>query len=248
MNVRSATKRVLIQTVRGGIGALGLHLQSRRHDPWHKLLGLENYPIRTVFDIGANRGQFARRMLPHFPDAQFHCFEPQERPYGELASWARSNGRAVHTHQRALGATAGDAVMMQHLDHDTSSSLLATTDHGVRLYPSTQRQSAISVRRETLDGFVASLEHPLADDIFIKMDVQGYEDRVVAGGTATFRRARACLAEICAAPLYEEQATLQGLLHALGELGLRYAGNLSQTMGADGRLIHFDAFFLRTTS
>jgi FkbM family methyltransferase len=221
-------------------------VQSRRHDPGYKLLGLENYPIRTVFDVGANRGQFARRMIAYFPEAQIHCFEPLEAPYRDLTAWARANGGALHTHQLALGATAGEVVMMRHVDHDKSSSLLATTDDAVRLYPFTRRQDAVSVRQEALDDFVGSLKHPPADDMFIKMDVQGYEDRVVAGGRATFGRARACLAEICVAPLYQGQATLSGLLDALADLGLQYAGNLSQTMGADGRLLHFDALFLRT--
>lgn len=237
----------MINAVRGSLGLFGLHLQKLRHDPWHKLLGLETYPIRTVFDIGANRGQFARRMISHFPQAQFHCFEPLTGPYRELERWAKAHPRSVHTYNVALGATVGEAVMMQHLDHDTSSSLLATTGHAAQLYPFTQRQGAISVRVDTLDNVVASLVPAAADDLFIKMDVQGYEDRVVAGGTSTLRRARACLAEISAAPLYEDQATLRGLLGALSDVGLQYAGNLSQTMGSDGRLIYYDALFLRTT-
>jgi hypothetical protein len=89
------------------------------------------------------------------------------------------------------------------------------------------------------------LPEPLIDDVLVKLDVQGYEDRVIKGGCATLARARACIVEANIEALYEGQARFPDLLLAMGELGFRYSGNLDQTYDDDGQVVYFDAVFTR---
>jgi FkbM family methyltransferase len=61
-----------------------------------------------------------------------------------------------------------------------SSSLLEMADLHKQAFPFTARETLETVAVKRLDEAVEGL--PLQDDILIKMDTQGYEDRVIAGG------------------------------------------------------------------
>ncbi len=210
------------------------------------MLGLSGLGIQTVLDVGANLGQFARRALRTFPGAQIYCFEPHAVVFAELERWAARSGEGrIACFETALGDTDGELELRAHSVHPSSSSLLATTETSHRIFPQTVRQSPMRIHVSRLDGFVDAHSLALADELLIKLDVQGFEDRVIRGGERTFARARACLLEISFLPLYAEQATFHELYLALHRLGFRYAGNLSQIPTADGRVIYVDAIFLR---
>lgn len=136
--------------------------------------------------------------------------------------------------------------MVSHLDHSPSSSFLKTTNICETLYPFTKRQTFSSIKLTTLDKIIVdNLSPPLIPEILIKLDVQGYEDRVIRGGTETFRKARACILEINLDQLYENQATFKAILVLLDNLGYHYAGNLDQVYADDGHVIYIDAVFMK---
>ncbi len=85
----------------------------------------------------------------------------------------------------------------------------------------------------------------LQDDILIKLDVQGYEDRVIQGGLATLKRSRACIIEVSLDSLYDGQANCTTLFQLMQDLGFRYSGNLDQIQAKDGHVIFFNAVFVR---
>ncbi len=223
----------------------GLEINRFSKTPGYSMLGLKNLPIRSVIDIGANVGQFAKMISRTFPDARVYCFEPLPHAFENLREWAGKNEEKINAYNVALGETKGEVKILYHIDHSPSSSLLETTEKSRTLYPFTNRQEAVSVKLTTLDKFVSTLPEPPAKELLIKVDVQGYEDRVIKGGRNTFKRAEACILEICLEQLYESQAGFNDILLHLDSLGFRYAGNLEQTFGNDGQVIYIDAVFLR---
>ncbi len=52
---------------------LGLDIRRLRNEPTETLLGLNKRPVRTVVDVGANRGQFAQYISNFFPEAAIYC-------------------------------------------------------------------------------------------------------------------------------------------------------------------------------
>jgi len=82
-------------------------------------------------------------------------------------------------------------------------------------------------------------------EILIKLDVQGYEDRVINGGREIFKMAKACILEVCLDKLYEGQTEFFKITELLYGLGFKYAGNLNQTYADDGHVIFIDAVFMR---
>jgi len=151
----------------------------------------------------------------------------------------------VKTDNLAIGDSDGKVDMFHHTSHDYSSSILRSTNLCVELYPSTSEQATLSVAMRSLDAVVDSLRDPLEPEMLIKMDVQGYEDRVIRGGAQTFRGARACILEVSLDDLYENQATFKDLVVSLSDFGYRYAANLAQHYGSDGHAVYLDALFLR---
>ncbi|MCG6871546.1 MAG: FkbM family methyltransferase [Gammaproteobacteria bacterium] len=222
----------------------GLDIRRASRGPGETLLGLRGLPIGTVLDVGANRGQFARDARRWFPTAVIHCFEPAEQPFAALASWANAEGSGcIHAHQVALGDHEGETDLQVHTNHTPSSSLLQATPTHDELCPSAIAQHTQRVRMSALDAVVSGLQ--LVPDVLLKMDVQGFEDRVLAGAAATLQDVRAVITEVCIAPLYTGQARFSDITRLLSDSGLTYVGNLEQHYASDGRVLFLDAVFLR---
>ncbi len=210
------------------------------------MLGLKKLGIRTVLDIGANAGQFAAGARSILPEARFYCFEPLRGPFGELQRWARQQASgSVTAFNLALGCHDGTARMFEHTNHSPSSSLLASTSLTAKLYPQTRPQAVTEVRVARLDGFIAESGLDLPPPILVKMDVQGYEQRVIEGGKETLARARACIIEVSFDKLYEDQSTFKDIWQILDTLGYRFVGNLEQFCATDGHVVFADAVFVR---
>ncbi len=224
---------------------MGIDLMRIKHSPRVHLLGLRTYLIRSILDIGANFGGFAQTIRAEFPGAHLYCFEPLPGPFEHLSAWAEQQGGTVTAFNVALGDEEREIEMFHHVDHSGSSSILPARDTLKRLYKRDLREVAVTVKQVTLDSIMAQVGTPPRPEILVKIDVQGYEDRVIRGGEATLRQARACILEASAEELYEGQASFEQLVVQLHDLGLPYAGNLRQNCRADGHLTFCNALFLR---
>lgn len=224
------------------LNALGYDMRRAKNVPALSWLGLPLRPIKTIVDVGANRGQFARRALAAFPGAAIHCYEPLPGPYAELKAWAKLHPN-IQPHPMALGEASGSARFLHHIDHSPSSSLLPTTAKCNTLFPQTMGQQVVDVTVSTLDD-----EFPSAptSEVLLKLDVQGYEDRVLRGGGGFLRQVvDVVIAEYSVASLYEQQAAFIDICQELASAGLAYAGNLDQVHGSNGEVLFLDAVFVR---
>ncbi len=84
------------------------------------------------------------------------------------------------------------------------------------------------------------LEFPL----FVKIDVQGFEQQVLAGGEKTIRQARAIVLEVSAYPLYHGEAGFDVIYVLLRSWGFTYRGNVDHWVSPkDKRIMQYDALF-----
>lgn len=213
--------------------------------PQQTMLGLRSRNIESVIDCGANEGQFARGISGVFPKSKIYCFEPLEGPYEKLAAWAQTQNGRVQCFNVALGDHEGEVEMHRHDGHTPSSSLLPSTAHLRKLYPQTSTESLTKVRLTTLDKALEGHLDRMPSDILLKLDVQGFEARVLRGAIEVLKKSSACVLEVSLDLLYEGQADFFELSYQLKEAGYRYAGNLDQVYGEDGRVVYLDAVFLR---
>ncbi|NCT83558.1 MAG: FkbM family methyltransferase [Comamonadaceae bacterium] len=173
--------------------------------------------IDLVIDVGANRGQYAdfiRRRVGY--RGALLSFEPIPSLAQELAQRAAGdpNWRVRAT---ALGACAQTRPF--HVAQSSPmSSLLAPSARA------TSRLAAFNTVQQTLDVDVETLDAALADfphcrNLYLKLDVQGYERQVLDGATASLPRLAAMQAELSVVPLYEGQPHYLDLLGHLESLG-----------------------------
>ena len=223
---------------------IGLVYLGREKQPVLSLLGLRSFDIRTVIDVGANKGQFAKYILGIFPDAELFCFEPLPAAFNQLNAWAdTSKSKKIRVFNMAIGEREGTVEMHYHTDHSPSSSLLRTTELCESLYTVAQEQESITVPLTTLDNALEDFLYDMPRDILIKLDVQGYEDRVILGGQKTLVQARAIITEVSLKNLYEGQAEFNEIVNAIYALGFRYSGSLEQSYDSRGNVVFFDAVF-----
>ncbi|MBE7481003.1 MAG: FkbM family methyltransferase [Polyangiaceae bacterium] len=223
-----------------GIDVLRLH-----ESPQGTVLGLRSRNVGSIIDCGANEGQFARDMSSVFPQAQMYCFEPLKGPFHALSAWAETQHGRVHCINVALGDEEGEVEIHRHDAHTPSSSLLPSTARTHELYPQTVAQSLAKVRLTTLDRALEKHMVNMPRDILLKLDVQGFEDRVLRGAAAVLRECSACILEVNLEPLYEGQADFFELAHLMRDAGFGYSGNLHQTYSKEGRVVFVDAVFSR---
>lgn len=198
--------------------------------------------IRTVLDIGANKGQFASRIHHLLPDARIYCFEPLDDCYAQLCGNLAAIPKA-QAFNFALGDTSGEAVIHRN-DFSPSSSLLPVEELHVRAFPGTgnTRQQQIQIRR--LDEVAAGLE--LTENVLIKMDVQGFEDKVVLGGRNVIAAAHLLIVETTFRPLYKGQPLFDGIYDLLRSMGFAFMGcEESLRSSVDGVILQSDSIFMR---
>ncbi len=209
-----------------------------------ELAFLREMEIGTVLDIGAHAGEFAsqiRRILPH---ATLHSFEPLPVPFALLCRTMRADPR-FFAHNVAIGQCEGELEMFES-SHTPSSSLLPMAPAHARAFPYTAQTTRRVARVTTLDSWSRSAE--LADPLMIKLDVQGYEDRVIAGGRATFGRAAILLVEVSFTELYVGQMLFDELYDTVRALGFRCRGMVQNLRDPALRIVSADAIFMKDTS
>ncbi len=145
--------------------------------------------IETVYDIGAHRGEWTRKVRARLPDAEFVLFEANEVHAQALEESAERFFIAVLSSEEKLVKFYGSGG-----PGDSYFREAAGGHDGV-----TPR----SIRAERLDDLIETHGLPLPD--FIKTDVQGAELDVLQGGRAALTNASLVLLE-CPIVEYNEGA------------------------------------------
>jgi len=137
----------------------------------------------VALDIGANIGLATLAMATTLPSsARLLAIEPSPRNLSHLRRNLAENGLSrVEVVAAAVGAEPGS--LSFHESHFGAGSHLVSEHHLARA-----SMPAVSVRVETLDSIVAARGLERLD--FIKVDVEGFEPDVLAGGAGAIERFR----------------------------------------------------------
>jgi len=205
----------------------------------HRVNWFKNYGINTILDIGANEGQFAKKIVTLFPNARLFCFEPLEAPFYKLEETFKDNKNVVLNHF-ALGEVDGELTINLN-EYSPSSSFLKMDESHKDSFSYAVATTTSKVQVKQLDG----LELNLVEPILIKIDVQGFEDKVIAGGMATIKKAKVIIIEVSFKELYEKQPLFTDIYRTLTQSNFRYYGNLEQLLSPhNGEILQADAIFI----
>lgn len=131
--------------------------------------------LKTIFDIGANRGDWTRSVLKAQSKAEFHCFEPSKDIFLDLQSQLWPD--RVRLVNAALSSQEGAG----NYDRETGSL------HRDNLRTGTSRK-AESVKLLTIDDYCRNQNIKEID--LMKVDVEGHELDVFRGATQLLSEAR----------------------------------------------------------
>lgn len=195
----------------------------------------------VVYDVGASIGDFSSMASKLRNVVQVYAFEPIPEIYDKLL---RRMQRSPHAQcfNIALGDSRGMAEFYQS-DYTPSSSLLPMGRLHRLEFPYTAHTTSRQVNVACLDDFVAERQLALPD--FIKLDVQGFEDRVLRGGSRCLGHARHCVLEMSLVSLYEGSLLFDDLYQVMRDSGYRFVGFVDQVIGRSGQIVQVDGMFER---
>lgn len=205
-------------------------------------LGLD--PV-TVLDIGACEGESLIRFRNLWPDAFIHSFEPRPLALAKLRKVAREDGNC-RAYPIALGEATEVLQMFEcwGLSGRGGSSILRPSDHALRTRAWAKHMRRVEVQVRRLDDV---LTLPEAGQVFAKIDVQGYEARVLRGAPEAFARVDACLVEVIHdVPLYDYQSTFAEVDVLLTAAGLTHVGTARKVGGPEKKLVWADHIWTRS--
>ncbi len=199
--------------------------------------------ITAVLDIGANTGQYALAISKILPESKIYSFEPIKKCYDDLI--INTEKLNIETFNFALGENEYETEINVS-SHSPSSSLLRMTDLHKKLYSHTKNFTVEKISVKALDQIAHDLNIS-KENYLVKIDAQGFEDKIIKGGYNTIKNAQIIQVEMTYQELYEGQPLFDNIYQVLNEMGFDFSGNISQVYNPDtGELVYSDSIFLRT--
>ncbi len=206
---------------------------------------LSMHKVNLVFDVGANAGQFGRKNLR---DAGYEgcivSFEPTLAAWNKLVAESKNDTRWTVAPRTALGNSEGE-IEIHISGNSQSSSILEMLDTHSNAAP---ESCYVDVERVPLCRLDSVTSGYLSPDsvVFLKMDTQGYEDRVLDGAKDLLSKTVGLQLELSLVPLYAEQCLFDELIARLKSLGFElWSISPAFVDPKIGRLLQMDATFFR---
>ncbi len=230
----------LSTAVMRGLARRGLAVQ--RHPAWRRQAALAEHRIDVVLDVGAARGGYARELRDFGYQGRIVSFEPIAAAYADLVAAAAGdqNWTCVNT---ALGSTPGKQMINIATNSDSSSLLPMADEHRAAApHVGYVGQEEIAVAR--LDD-VAS-EHLSPDSrLFLKIDTQGFEREVLAGGGTTLEACAGLQLELSFVPLYSGGMLVDEAISFAYDHGFRMVALAQGFTNPSGAMLQADGVFFR---
>jgi FkbM family methyltransferase len=195
----------------------------------------------TIFDIGANQGQFACACAWWFPGSQIISFEPSPSVFPILQNSVRKHAN-IRLVRNALGNRTGDLEFFEN-DYSHASSALVVTEEQKVLKPETARSRKITVPVTTLDQFTSG--QLLAKPLLLKLDVQGFEKKVLEGGKNFLTQADFLLFECSYKALYETEPLFSEMYAYVNSLGFELVAPVGFLENEDHVMLQTDLLWQR---
>jgi FkbM family methyltransferase len=197
-----------------------------------------------VLDVGANVGQYAKRLRKAGYRGRIVSFEPLPALAAELRK-AADKDPDWHVMECALGDA--DTTTTINVVPGTMSSLLPSSEFGKSWSNRLQdmRPQEVVVRRldSVFDEVVEGMESPR---VYLKLDTQGYDLQAFAGAGDRVQQIIGMQSEVACVPIYDGMPRLPEQISVYEGAGFEISGMFPVTIDRKTlRVIEFDAVLVR---
>jgi FkbM family methyltransferase len=216
--------------------------QTGSPDAWGDIIDFLNKHPRLIYvDIGAHIGRTVERVADECVN-DIVAFEPTPQSRSKLQQRFSSHSRVI-IDARAVSDHAGRLDL--HLNsNEQTNSLLENAPGNLRSFPAdVAHLSTTPVDTITLDEW----RNTVASDrqMFLKLDVQGAELKVLRGAAETLGKTLGVYAECPLAPMYEDQGDFWQIHEFLSNEGFQLHEIYPCFKDPTGRACQTDALWLR---
>lgn len=200
-----------------------------------------NYPVNTIFDVGANAGDSTLEVLNKFPKARVLSFEPHPPTFATLVTNAGGNPR-FQGFNLAMGTVVGEVEMIEY-DDSTTNSLASNNPFSTRW---NTRGRSIRVQETTLDTFCS--EHSIDNIDLLKIEAEGLDLAVLQGGSLMLQKQAVKFVLVEFNYLLPREGVSGGALmpceDLLGPFGFRFVATYNDYISTGGEMFPvFKALF-----
>ena len=205
---------------------------------------IKQYKIDLILDVGANLGQFATDIRNAGYQGQIISFEPVKQCYQYLTSIADD---AWQVENFALGDKDSEEEI--NISNKTVfSSILDVNEFGKSNFSNSIEvvdKQSIQVKR--LDDIIRKLVNDLGKrKVFLKLDTQGYDNRVIRGALQTLKYVQILQTEISCKGIYKDTPSVTQRLDELFSIGFNIVGIFPISRDKNTtEILEFDCLLIR---
>jgi FkbM family methyltransferase len=238
--------RVMHQTIRS-LGIDIIRYPARDSFRWELMRLLQQLEINCVLDVGANHGQYARLLREWGYRGEIVSFEPIPEVFASLRQSMAGDPR-WRGHPWALGEAETELELNVANGDAQASSFLTFNEEGpVRWGDEHRVARSVRVPVRRLDAVLDQVTaHIASRRMYLKLDTQGFDLRVVAGAGARISEIVALQTEIAAFHFYDGMTSIGDALNRYRDLGFAITGMYPVSRKLDGlQVIEFDCMMMR---
>ena len=178
---------------------------------------LSDLRIDCVLDVGANVGQYGKELRSIGYSGRIESFEPLSAAHDKL-SVISGKDNSWNAHQFALGAKNADLKINIGKSTATSSILPISSelDSG---FNNLDYVGVESIVVKPLDEIFGEISNG-ANQVFMKIDAQGYEGEILAGATSVLSQIKGMQIEVSLSRVYEGEELVEDIVGHLRKHGL----------------------------
>jgi len=239
----------IIKLARYGLQRIGFDLV--RYPPlplaWTIETLMLNLNINCVLDVGAYHGSFCKMLRQHANYKGAICsFEPCAESFNRLSS-VMINDKSWSGYQVGLSDKDAEAVLNTY-DAGDFNSLLSLRDKDALAYDLKNEPKPEPIQLRKLDSMWSEITESVPEPrVFIKIDTQGHDAKVLLGAAEHLKEIFAIQSELPAIEIYDGMTSMADSLRLFKELGYTPIGffPVNTPTSYCGAVPEFDVLFLR---
>ena len=202
--------RILKKLIHSTLQKFNYDLLRYPHGDYAKRIEIiKQYNIKTIFDVGANIGEFADIMRDSGYNQRIVSFEPRKQAFTELNQKAQ-NDKLWNCVNIALGDSNGTSTINV-AGNNTSSSILEMNKIHTDIKPHSKYIGKEEVVVKKLDAILFDYINE-KEEIYLKIDTQGYEKQILDGAEKSIPNIRIIQLEMSLVELYKNSPLIYEMI------------------------------------